>query len=69
MTINLNQDQLAIVADRLSKIKNLEIDLKTEKSKLDDFILGVATANSISGSFSWKLEKDKLEIDDSSPTA
>lgn len=60
MEINLTKDQLAIVADRLNKIKNLENEAKTEKTRLEDFILGISTANGQSGSFSWKIDNDKL---------
>lgn len=62
MEINLTQDQLAIVADRLNKIKTGESDLKTEKTRLDDFILGIITSNAVNGGVSWELKEGKLFI-------
>lgn len=62
MEINLTQDQLAIVADRLTKIKTGESDLKIEKIRLDDFILGIITANGVVGSASWEIKEGKLFI-------
>lgn len=61
MEITLTQGQLAIVADRLNKLKIGEIDLKTEKARLDDFILGVITSNGgVIGDVSWELKEGKL---------
>jgi hypothetical protein len=63
MEITLTKDQLAIVADRLNSTKNSENALKIEKQRLDDFILGITTANGISGGFSWSIKEGKIIID------
>jgi len=60
MEINLTQDQLAIVADRLTKLKNLESEVKNEKSRFDDFILGVLTSNGVSGSVSYEIKEGTI---------
>ena len=62
MEINLTKDQLAIVADRLTKVKTLEFEAKSEKTRLDDFILGIITTNGVVGSASWEIKEGKLFI-------
>ena len=68
MRIPLNDTQKTRIAQRQSQIRSQEMELNHSKDKLNDFIVGIATARGVIGDFTWTIKEDALEIELPEPT-